>query len=69
MLTKEECQELHKRNAGKRVWLEMIACNDGRLVLCNESENLHCWWDAEYDQDEQAQAARLCASMNSQPYR
>lgn len=64
MLNKQECQTIHERNAGKRVWLEFLCANDGRLVLMNEDETLHTWLAAEYDQEEQAQAARLCAAVN-----
>lgn len=63
-LTKEECQAIHAKNAGKLTWVEMLCVNDGRLVLRNESETLHVFMSAEYDQDEQAQCARLCAALN-----
>lgn len=64
MLTREECQTIHAKNAGKRVWLEKVAANDGRLALANADGYLHVWWDAEHDMAEQAQAARLCGAIN-----
>lgn len=66
MLTKAECQEIHKKAQG-RVWLEHLAANDGRLKLYDESGTcLHCWWNAEFDDQEQSQAARLCAFINDE---
>lgn len=65
ILSREECLKIHQKNAGKLVWLENLAINDGRIVLKNDSETLHVFWSAEYDQEEQAQAARLCAAINN----
>jgi hypothetical protein len=66
MLTKEECQAIGKQAHG-RVWLEHLAVNDARLVLFDEDDNaLHIWMSAEYDKEEQAQAARLCAYINDE---
>jgi hypothetical protein len=64
MLDKDECQAIHAKNARKRVWLENLAANDRRLVLCNADETLHIWMNAEWDPEEQAQAARLCGTIN-----
>lgn len=64
MLNREECLVLHKKNAGKICWLEMLCVNDGRMVLRNDAETLYVFMEAEYDQEQQAQAARLCAAIN-----
>jgi hypothetical protein len=64
MLNNLECVVLHKKNAGRICWLEMLCVNDGRIVLKNDVETLHVFMHAEYDQEEQAQAARLCAAIN-----
>jgi hypothetical protein len=63
-LTSEQCQTIHKQNDGELVWLEMLACNDGRMKLRNKNETLVVWMSAEWDPEEQAQAARLCAAVN-----
>lgn len=64
MLTKEECLAIHKKNAGRQCYLEYLASNDLRIVLHNNTEILHTFLAAEYDENEQAQAARLCAAIN-----
>lgn len=64
MLSREQCLALHEKNGNKRVWLEWLAANDHRLVLRNDEETLHFWSMSEVDQEEQAQAARLCAAIN-----
>ena len=64
ILTRAEVEDLYRRNAGKRVWIEHLGWNDLRLVIRNEDEMLYCFWSAEYDIEEQAHAARLCAHMN-----
>jgi hypothetical protein len=66
MLDRNQCLEIHKKNAGKLVWLDQLAANDGRLILRNEDGLLYAFMDSEWDQEEQAQAARLCAAVNSQ---
>ena len=66
ILTRNECYELHKKNAGQLVWLDFLAVNDCRIIMRNKSEILYTFISAEYDQEEQAQAARLCAAINSQ---
>ena len=65
MLNREQCKVIYEKNGGKRVWLEPLCANDYRLLLRNENEILHCWDHAEVDKEEQAQAARLCAGINS----
>lgn len=64
MLNHEQCLNIHRANAGRRCWLEPLAANDHRLVLCNARGPLTIWTGSEYDTEEQAQAARLCASLN-----
>lgn len=65
-LTKDECMEIHKRNAGRVCWLDYLATNDMRIMLKNEVESLQLFMSTEYDEAEQAQAALLCAAINSQ---
>ncbi len=64
LLSNEECQEIYQKTKDKRCWLEMMASNDGRINLVNEDGILTSWWNAEFDEEEQAQAARLCAILN-----
>lgn len=66
MLSSQVCRELHVQNAGKLVWLDYLAANDYRIVLKNDTEILHVFMSAEYDKEEQAQAARICAAVNLQ---
>ena len=66
MLTQEQCQTLYPLQKGQFVFLRYLAINDGRLGLFREDgEMLCCWMDAEWLQEEQAQAARLCACLNN----
>lgn len=66
MLTRPEIEQVQQKAIGKVCWLEHLAANDGRLILWNEDGALATWWDAEHDQEEQAQAARLTAFINDE---
>ncbi len=66
ILQKTECLALHQKNAGKLVWLDYLAENDTRIIIRNSDETLHIFMSAEFDPEEQAQAARLCAALNMQ---
>ena len=65
-LTRQDCERLHRKNAGKVCWLEGLAANDARIVLRNDTEILHAFMESGYDCEEQAQAARLCSGINMQ---
>ncbi len=66
MLSHEECVEIHKKNKNQLCYIEYLAKNDGRMILRNVGGVLYIFMNAEMDIEEQAQAARLCAAINTQ---